>query len=80
MIYVDRDGVYGDASGLLIIRVEDFDAEAMKEFELMKDQGGDHAWVWVHRYFRSRNLAMGITYVSETSRLYSSRLLEPYSG
>ena len=76
MYYVDRDGVYGDASGLLIIRVEDLDEDGLRQWELMKDQGGDHAWVLAENYMNSRNLTVGITYVSETSRLMSSRLRE----
>jgi hypothetical protein len=39
LIYIDREGSYGDASGMLILKVSDLGEDGAKRLEEMKDVG-----------------------------------------
>ena len=80
MVYVDKDtGIWGDASGLLIVRVSDMGEGGRVAFEKAKDQA-ENLFTWVTGYLDASNVPVGMTFVSKTSRLYSENVIENSKG
>jgi hypothetical protein len=71
MVYIDRDGLYGDATGLLIVKLSDFGDGGRAAFEKAKDECPD-LLTWVTGYLLASGKDVSVTLVSKTSKLFSS--------
>lgn len=79
LVYIDRDGLYGDATGLLVIKTSDLGEGGRQAFEKAKDQAED-LLTWVVGYLGASGVPIGATFVAHTSKLYPATVTKNSRG
>jgi hypothetical protein len=81
ILYIDRQGMYGDASGMLIIKVSDFSAAGMTAFEKAKDtMSADDLMTWAMGYLGTSGKDVGMTFIGHTSKIFPGAVVENSKG
>jgi len=80
LVYIDRDtGIWGDASGLLIVRISDMGESGRVAFEKAKDQA-ENLFTWTTGYLEASSVPVGMTFISKTSKLFPANVVENSKG
>ena len=81
LIYITRDGMYGDASGMLIIKASDFSEAGRVAFEKAKDtMSADDLMSWAMGYLGQSGKDVGMTFIGHTSKIFPGAVVENSKG